>query len=382
MVGLYAIGVNYPNVVTILICSSVFFIFNKFDKSELKFYIISLFIFFLSIVLSPGIDEINSKIIGFIQISISLLVFIYIIRFFDINDIEYLRKIINYILIIFLAFSLFEILGILKPYSDAFRHTIYPNEILYEGDIRDLNIIGHIRPKVFSSEPSHASKLFFSLILSAAFISKKNNVKYYIIISILSIYIFGSMILLVAAIIMVYTRILPEFSNLKKFYFIIISSLVIYLFVLYFDYFFPGLHSRIVRFGQGEDMSGMYRLIFPYITAYDVFSNNLLFGIGISTKEVIFNYTSLPLDIIPPDKVIGDNALARIFIYLGIIGGSLFLINLLKFLKNKYKLDFLITILIFLVVSNIMGGFEVIRYWMILGLIYSSYICSKRYNLI
>lgn len=66
--------------------------------------------------------------------------------------------------IILLVGAGLEISGPMKGLSDAFREVVY-SDGLYTNDARDLANVGYVRPKLFTSEPSHLAKFFLLCVV-------------------------------------------------------------------------------------------------------------------------------------------------------------------------------------------------------------------------
>ena len=86
---------------------------------------------------------------------------------------------------LFLGFAIFILIGtmlevysLFKDLSDDFRHWVFRRGI-YEADLRDLALYGQIRPKLFTSEPSHVAK-FYILSLFVWFALSRNSWRYMI----------------------------------------------------------------------------------------------------------------------------------------------------------------------------------------------------------
>lgn len=85
-----------------------------------------------------------------------------------------------------------SLIGLLEPYtvigsiSDTFRQRVYPEELLYEGNERDIAIAGRIRPKAFASEPSHASWAIMALSAMVFGLYKDRRARIIVIVNLLA----------------------------------------------------------------------------------------------------------------------------------------------------------------------------------------------------
>jgi len=327
------------------------------------------------VIFTPGLNIFTEKIKGLLQILFSSSFFIIVINLTQRKGIDRINIIVKYSLFLVLTLAFLEIIGIIRPLSDAFRNLVFSNDILYANDRRDIQLIGHIRPKIFTSEPSHAAKIFLALAVSYSLLQKKKFYLKTLSIHIVGMYIFGSPIVLASLFLSIY---LKEFHELKFSTRILKYFVLLFLFflalIIWGDILFPGIYDRFSKaIISGGDGSVQQRIIFPYFTAYEVWKAGLPFGVGISGKEIVHNYSTLIQGGIEMLKALGNNAIAHSAIYFGIIGTPLFFILIGKFIRKFGHINNLSLIIIFFICGNIMGGLETPRFWVLVGIIFAVY---------
>lgn len=115
-----------------------------------------LLVFVLSIVSATDLAFLPRRFHGLIQLVYSLVIayalFLTLVR----ATREQIERLFLTLSLIILIGCLLEQYGPLRPISDAVRNRIYASGV-YEADIRDELLYGHIRPKFFASEPSAVS---------------------------------------------------------------------------------------------------------------------------------------------------------------------------------------------------------------------------------
>ncbi len=308
---------------------------------------------------------------GFIQTMISLSIFVVFLR------VGISRKIITEtgLLIIILFIFLFSFLEIfvtpVKEFVDFVRNAAFLEHI-YANDRRDILLSGHLRPTLFSSEPSHVTKLYFVLMFSYGIVSKK----YFWIkvtgLLILGMYTFASPTVILSFLLILFHRYYENIFNFKKLGFLKAVFLAIFAIAISFiliQFVFVGLAGRFERTINGADGSFNVRFLYPLISVLDTLKSKPLFGIGLSAKEYIQQISSLAMFNFDALTTLGNNAFAHSIVYFG--GSALLFYNLLvRYIsRNVGKPWFYVFIIIFVFSFN-MGGLETPRYWVFLALMF------------
>ena len=112
---------------------------------------------------------------------------------------------------------------------------------------------------------------------------------------------------------------------------------------------------------QLKQSSENIRMVFPYITMKDVLTGSPVWGVGISGKEVVESFTSLPFDL---STNFGNNNFAAMFTYLGLVGAVLFCVVQYYYFKRVLPVREIVMFSLFAFgLSQTMGAFESPRYW-------------------
>lgn len=252
--------------------------------------------------------------------------------------IERMRTVFAWTLCLILLLAFAERLGgPVRELSDSWRHFIFENSGYtdpYTSDLRDLDMVGFIRPKVFSAEPAHLSGFIFLCITCLSLlIKRRSRLLILVIANILAWILIGSPILILSM--------------------ITLSGIILYKCRGYFIYFTPVIlllalaitlnpptafkkaYQQIeTRFsgilkgeaGNIEDDSIRSRLYIPFaISIPNAISYNPIWGVGIGGKEKLSemidpNYSRYSEGIGSTEQTLGTNALGSMLSTLGIVG--------------------------------------------------------------
>lgn len=110
--------------------------------------------------------------------------------------------------------------------------------------------------------------------------------------------------------------------------------------------------------------------MYPYITLASTWVRWPLFGVGISGKEVVADNTDL--DLRRSEVALGNNAMAEIGTYLGLVGGAWFVWLMLTQARQTGVRRLFLLALIVALFSQLMGGMESFRYWGFIALLWGS----------
>ena len=341
--------------------------YRRIYKYEALFVGQVFFVLLLSALLSPGFEHLGQKLLGLFQTLVSISSGILLLKL--INDLP--RRLIARILFALSALLVvgasLEVVGLLRGVSDAFREVVYGGEsgyFVYDSEERDAGITGFARPKLFVSEPSLLAVGFFAFVNSWLLLDySSKNLFLACMGTLLMLGLTGSpaLALSLAVTLIVMLRHRGEF-------FVKLSVPVLLGFAVFaLTILNPVVISELVlRLG---DLSGysvlnptseQIRLVFPFITLVDVVKASPLFGVGISGKEVIDSFSSLP---IAPDLALGTNALATILTYLGILGSLLFIKVFRDYLLRIRIREMALLVVFILALSQMMSGVESPRFW-------------------
>ena len=353
------------------------------DKNEVVLLSLIILITFIGLFISPQpVKYFMERVKGFVHLFYSIVFSYFIFLFF-------LRYNPNKVARIFGIVSLLIIIGcILENYfppfrtlSNNFRHLFFKKNV-YEADLRDLILFGSVRPRLFTTEPSHVAK-FFILSLFIWFTLTMNKKKY-ILFTLASVA--GLFLIKSPVVVLIYPlafvaemflfRDLRFFNELKNFYqngkikkiYFRIFFILIILVILLALAAFTVLSKRVEQIIHGEDLSFLMRIFAPPWISYEVLKQYPIFGIGITAKELLISIITnvfKNFGFIVYDINAITNVLWLFIIYYG-LGGSLLILFIGKKFLNRvgiYSYSFLVgSILIF---SQTMGGYVTIRWWFV-----------------
>jgi hypothetical protein len=359
--------------------SAIYFIIKN-AQSISAYYFIPIIVLYLitvaGMVFAPApLAYFLERFKGLIQImyssSIGLLFFIHMRRW---NNSAIARLFMGFLILIAAGAAL-EVFTKFKYLSDEFRHMVF-RWGLYEADLRDLYTYGQIRPKLFTSEPSHVAK-FYILSLFVWFAlseSKKRYSVYLFFISIGLILIRSPIIILsipLALTVEIFFRNRSGINNILNKYSPLNRGNILILTIISILFLSIGLNTilsgRIQKMIIGPDESFALRIVGPALIAIDTIKEYPLWGTGITGKEaaseIIFDaYWRIGYRITRVHDA-NVNFLSLFISYYGLLGGLLFIagfIFLVRRLEIKGGIFITLTILLF---SQTMGAFVGLRTW-------------------
>lgn len=270
-----------------------------------------------------------------------------------------------FLLLFFTLFSILEILDITRGLSDSFRNSI-GYEHLYTNDFRDELYAGHIRPKVFSAEPSFVTIVFMALL--NVFAVAYNGTRWLLVVvalHLLVLWITASPIVFLSMASCFFIR----FKSGFKFWFLIGGSMILVtvVFFLFKDVLlditsFNAMYYRFERGLAGSDGSINERFFTPLVTFLDVFKNSPIFGAGLSGKSVVLSYSSLDF-LGDGDKVLGSNVFFSALSFLGVFGFFGFALLLFFLVKRKAGISPRRPFIFLFFLSLTGGGLVTPRFW-------------------
>jgi len=362
-----------PAFITILLVPILFIVNRKYIfKSDLDFLLRVVAVFLLSIFLSPTTSYLPHKLFSaFPQVTLAIVAGILFQKIILRLEGSRVEKVLFRICLVLLVGVFLENIGLLRGVSDTFREFVYTSGgyRVYDGDERDISLAGFIRPKLFTSEPSLLAIGFFAVSSSWLILTPMKKSWMVFILGTLIMYLMLPSPILIGSLLLSFIIIfLSKVASRRAFVNnIIIFSLILLLVVLYFSFNGGGsIGSRLSHALSSSDSyaitSSNMRITFPFITLVDVLGASPLFGLGIGGKDAVVNYSSLPFN--DASIIIGNNAFVMMFLYLGIVGGGLFLWALYKYVnKYLYIPQIILLMIIVFVLMQFMGGFVTPRFW-------------------
>lgn len=352
----------------------VLIVINRKDlfKSDAIFIAKIVFVLLMTAFFSPGIAYLGHKLSGVAQTTVAIIAGILLVKEMIRLERDTVVKIFYWLSLLLLVGTVLEVSGFLGGLSDSFREVVYRQGGygIYTNEERDLALAGFNRPKFFTSEPSLLAIGFFVFSISWLLLAScMRSWLLFMIATMFMFYLTASPVLLVS----VLTSLCIMFLRSKRGRNILSRNMVIVLgaiIVLVASFLILGslfeqINQRFISAGLGvhtyEISSENLRMVFPYLTAMDVLGSSPFFGVGISGKEVIGSFSTLP---IAPGDAFGNNNLAALFIYMGFFGAFLFVMTFYRYL-GRFLPPFYLLILVILVLSltQMGGGFESPRFW-------------------
>ena len=329
------------------------------------------FVLLLSLLLSPGHEYVTEKFLSVVQFCLALAVTIMTVRLMLQMRLEVLERALLSLWCLLLAGSVLEITGLTRELSDAFRIWAYEGTYtLYDGDVRDINMVGWVRPKVFSVEPSVVTKMFVVLInawllvrvtgLKGAIVAVATGAMFVIM---------GSPMLVVSIAITLTILVWNRQASVRSRVATVLATLAAsVLFLVFFgETAISTLDDRIERIGsvqadgQLERRSENLRAVVPWVTLVNTWSRWPIFGVGFGGKEVVveksqFSNTNYRV-------AMGANAAAETGTYLGLLGGAWFIWLLLRHTSHTGVRSLVVMLAVMFLFSMLMGGLDSFRYW-------------------
>jgi hypothetical protein len=321
---------------------------------------------------SPGIASLGHKLSGVAQTTVAITAGILLVKEMMRLERHTIEKILFWLSMLLLVGTVLEVSGFLGGLSDSFREVVYRQGgyAVYTNEERDLTLAGFNRPKVFTSEPSLLAIGFFVFSTSwLQLVSCMRSWLLFMVATMFMLYLTASPVLLIS----VLASFCIMFLHPKRGRIVLSRSMVVVLgavivfgsFFLFSGSLFEQINQRLISAGLGahtyQISSENLRMVFPYLTAVDVLGSSPFFGVGISGKEVIGSFSTLPID---PSDAFGNNNLAALFIYMGFFGAFLFVATFYQYL-GRFLSSFHLLMLLILVLglTQTMGGFETPRFW-------------------
>lgn len=374
-VGLSVGGGYIPSFFTILFCGiSYLLIRPPIYLRDLRLLFFFMLFVFASALLAPNYNDINSRFVGVLQISIAFAVFVATFKVLTHIGPDFMARFLLWMLRLLVILTITEYFGLTTEISDSVRSIIYAssNYGLYQADARDLSFGTSIRPKVFTTEPSLVAIGFFILVVGVVASSKSLMLLIEVAIYIfLQYYFLNSPIVLLSLVAFVWVLSNRYGMIVYGLSFILLMPFLYVLGDVAFERMerlsIANIIDAFVSYDLKHVSSEMLRLVFPYIAVLDVFNVNPFTGLGISGKRSLELYST-----ITPDYVIafGNNAFATIFIYFGLIG-VVCLFSIMYFYLRAYVVSFTILLGVVFLFMQTMGGFETVRFWVYLAFLVS-----------
>jgi len=279
-----------------------------------------------------------------------------------------------------------EVAGPLRPVSDAIRGAIYDFG-LYSNDTRDIGSYGWIRPKLFTSEPSHLGKFYGLCLFMAVACSPKLRFQVWLLlISLPFIILVRSPAVLpglMCTCALVTLRIGPRR--------ILLNPFILVMLVVFCGFFVYEIVETIrTRLIQTMDPSLYIRLVRPFQLVLRTIEARPLLGYGIGSDrqiaglfEEISTSANAPVylrrEIGTTNRAWGASHFA-LFIQLGAIGGLIWITAIARFVRSVLEGYMSIFWLFFVSFGFFIGVINTPFYWGQLAIFLSGLWLADQYR--
>jgi hypothetical protein len=371
-----------PSFPTVALTPLLFFVvFKDITLADVVFVLKVAFILLLSIALSPGYAHVEQKFLAMAQFLLAVGVAVLIVRLILQLPVKSLERGLFVLMCLIVVGSVLEVLGVIRASSDAFRAWAYEDLYgIYDADLRDVNLVGWLRPKLFSEEPSHVTKFFIAT--ANAWLLVRVTWRKAVVVAgatVVMLVIMGSPMLLVSAVITLSIVALNQRQRLSS---RVVTLAVVLLVGACIGAYIAGstFSTAVTRVtnvaakaedaGSGGESGDERRIVLPYLVLADTIIRSPLFGAGVGGKEVIAEVRDVSAN--SSTMVIGNNALAAIGIFLGLIGGALFIYFVFKHMRQMGVRRIGLLAVILALFSQLMGGIDSFRYWGFVALLWGA----------
>jgi hypothetical protein len=354
-------------------------VWPSISLADVMFLLKLTFVLILTIALSPGYEHLEAKFLTLAQCCMAIFVALLTVRLMLQLRRDLLERILFVLWAAVVIGSILEILGAISEISDSFREWAYGSAFtVYEGVDRDINLVGWPRPKLFTTEPSHVTK-FFVVAINSWLLVRVSWIKVGITTgaTLFMLVIMGSPSLLVSAAVTVAIVLWDQrTSTHSKTAMVLATILIGALFAMYLGLSsYSVVSDRLANVNlsptkASELGSEEQRIVYPYMVLADAWQRWPLFGVGMGGKDVIFENSKIAVP--NADAAIGKNVLAESLIYLGLIGGALFLYVLLKHIRSSGVNRIGLFVVIVAMFSQLIAGMATFRYWGFIALFWGA----------
>ena len=369
-----------PSVLTVALAPILMLsVWSRFTTTDAVFMLKISFVLLVSIALSPGYVYLNSKLMALAQLCAGLLVVLLTVRLMQHLGARSVERLLLLLWVSIVVGCVLEIAGITREYSDAFRDWAYGStDEIYDGDARDTNMVGWPRPKLFSVEPSHVSKLFV-IVVNAWLLLRVTWPKTWIagVATVFMIVVMGSPILVVS---IGMTFLIVLWNQRARAGAKVAMVLAMLLVAIYFgfqdgDSPFATVADRLEGINtdptERDDLGSVeQRTIYPFLVLLDTWSRWPFFGVGIGGKDVVFEHSLVELN--EATNAMGKNIVGELGISLGLVGASVFLLLLLKHAHYTGVKRVGLFGILFMMTSLLMGGLVTFRYWGLVAILWGA----------
>jgi len=342
----------------------------------------------LSIIASPGWEFIGDKIKSSVQICFSCCLMLLILKSCEKMSPRALYwcfclssvTIASGLLLEFFSPGLKQICSSIRDVLYAAENTGF-NYSLYDNLARDIAMVGRDRASFLTTEPSAAAEGVFILSncclvlrrdpLAVVLFAFSNFAAFFTTGSPVAVASLGGGLLT-----------LVTFDLWRKPMVLILGCLL-----LCMGFAIPQARDifagQLQRFQGGMDELGeqsIYsRIGFPYMKALpSVVERAPVFGVGVGGKKVLVEWSDDSHAIVTDEYSVGTNALVRVFLFYGLLGGVLFFSIAYIYLKRLRIRHLVLLAGIWCFYANTTGALESPRFWTYNAFLIAAFHCASR----
>lgn len=370
-----------PSVTTVALIPLIWLAVRRNFAVRDKIFLLKLtWLLLLSIALSPGYNYISEKFLSLIQFCLALGVTFLTVRLMLHLRPEVLERSLLVLWLLIVVGSLLEVADVIRGLSDAFRVWAYEGiYTLYTSEDRDMRFVGLVRPRLFSTEPSHVTTIFI-VSINAWLLVRLTLARLAVAIaaSAVMFLLMGSPTYIASAIITLAIVLTDARTTVDSRVGMLLVGMLIGVFaVVHFgDSVIASLASRLDRIGD-RTMTGQVslssenlRVVYPFLTLIDTWSRWPIFGVGVGGKELVMENSIFPH--VDPRFAIGTSAVAELGIYLGLLGSVLFVWLVKNALTSMGVRRLTVMFLTGALIMQLQGGIESFRLWGFVALIWGA----------
>lgn len=265
-----------------------------------------------------------------------------------------LVKYLGVCLLIITIGSFFERFSVVREFSDAFRSMIYPEELLYSADFRDISVYGLVRPRFLTREPSIVG-IGAGLLIAMVFLLSRKALGWRVVtaigVTLVCMWVMRSPTIIFFAAIVCYGALALRPTKDARFSWMIafVSTLALIAAssLLAYSDSIAGVSNRAI-WGGG---SYIIRVFGPPLIWLETLRSDALFGLGLGSFEALLplarkvygQYDILALFPYFKSEINGSflisNGFWEYWIFFGLLGGSLiifFLYRLFRIFGLRY----------------------------------------------
>lgn len=378
-------GAEVPAVLLVVTLPVMAWVYRSaIKRSDIVFFVSAFALAVASVFLVPNWDDIESRIEGLLQLSCSIAIFVLLVRVALELGIDRLRSTLGWIIVLLVLVTFLERYTSFREISDEFRHLVYRGGYrVYDGDIRDLNLVGYVRPKGFTPEPSLLGLGFGVVTATYAALVGSLRTKLVLLGAVLvEWFLAGTPLVLIGLPVLAIDLFRSFYLKGRKG--LAVGSLVVVVFLAGSSVIRLGALQRFdigemtaigAALDKANESSERLRLVYPYLSAWDSIKTNPVLGVGVGGKRSLERYSSFTSRY---DIAVGNNAFATIFIFFGAIGGVIFVLIFYRYIRRQ-SFDTILLLPSVVLLLNSMGGLETPRCWVYLAVLVAGGVLRARY---